>query len=710
MTGAFLHGISPVLPVLLVLILVLISILSGWWSYKDLTDQPITIRATLITLRSLTLLILCFLLLNPYLIREETETVQVEIPIFIDNSASVEVERGSYGGVSDFESMFDLIAEYRDDLDQDYVAFTEYLFGDGVRESGSPDFTDPSTNIQEVMEFLLENENRAAAAILFTDGIYTRGRNPVYEAQNLSIPLIVFPLGDSSSVRDISIAEVEFNDPLYTNTSNRITAEIQHRGFEGMETEVTLIEDGAPVETKTILFPSSSGTEWVDFDRIYRDEGFVNITIEADPLEGEFTRENNRYNSAIRVLDDKTVIASVAFEIHPDVSSIRRFISSDPQYDLYQTTVLGGNRFTGSPLSGINPDEIDLLVVHGLPQVNNSELIRLLNSDLSVLYFSLPQSYGSPAEMGRSNPALYEINGSFNTVSVLPAKDTLQISNPVLESLPSILNRFPVLNTVQARYRPSPGANILMWGQFERRQTNIPLLLSSDYGNKRIISVNAYGWNRYELAANDESRLFYQALLENLLSWTSTPADNRLLVLQPLSTRFTEREQIQVRATLTNERGEREPNASVNITLSRLDRDMSPLSFQMRHIQNGIYELEAGRYPSGIYSLEGVALAGNREIGRDQNQFTISSVNEELVNTRRNDALLNQLATLTGGFVADSAGLQRLESFMDEITAGKSVEDTISVTDYLYRDSWWFILVLLLLTGEWLLRRRISLP
>ena len=143
--------------------------------------------------------------------------------------------------------------------------------------------------------------------------------------------------------------------------------------------------------------------------------------------------------------------------------------------------------------------------------------------------------------------------------------------------------------------------------------------------------MNAYGWNRYELSTQDEVRQFYYTLLDNLISWTSTPSDDRLLILEPLSTVFSEREQIKIRATLTNERGEREPNASIKVTLRRLDREITPLTFQMRHVENGIYELDAGRYPSGIYSMEGVAMSGNRELGRDQTQFTISSVNEELI-------------------------------------------------------------------------------
>ena len=708
MTEAFLHGFSPVLPVLLVIFLAVLSLLAGWWSYKNLDNQPNSIRLTLISLRSLTLLILCFLLLNPYINREETEINRVEIPVLLDNSASVGVDRGDYLGISDYQSVYERFREFSDRQEQ--VTFTEYLIGVGVRESDNPDYSDPSTNLQEAIEFLLENENRISAAVMFTDGIHTRGRNPVFQAQNLSIPLIIFPLGDSTSVKDISIAQVDYNDPVYTNTSNRITAEIRHRGFEGMETNVVLLEDDLPVETRTVLFPSSSGTEWIEFDRTYTEEGFVNLSIEVEPLDEEFTTENNSYQTAITVLDDKITIASLAYEIHPDVSSIRRYIATNPQHELLQTTYLGNNRFTGTPPSALEPNDIDLLVVHGLPGENDPALNRLFNADLPIVYFASPKSYNDSRIRGDNSSVLYSVEGRINTISVTPIKDSLRVSNPVLESLPSIQNRFPTLNTVQGQYRITTGADVLIWSLFEQRRTSIPILITADYGNIRKASVNAYGWNRYELSTQDEVRQYYYRLLDNLISWTSTPGDDRLLVLQPLSSVFSEREQVQIRATLTNERGEREPNASINVTLRRLDREITPLTFQMRHVENGIYELDAGRYPSGIYSMEGVAMSGNRELGRDQTQFTISSVNEELINTRRNDLLINQLATITGGFVADSTGMERFSDFIDQLASENTSENTVTITDYLYRDSIWFVLILILLTAEWLLRRKISLP
>ena len=706
MIRALPEGFSPALPILIILILVFISLFIGWWSYKNLDDQSGYAKPLLISLRTLTLLILCFLLFNPYINQEYTVSRTNEVAVFIDNSSSILVERGSYEGEPDFRSAYESFLQNR----PDQLSYPVFHFGDFIREGDTPDFTDPSTNIQQVTEYLLENENRFSAAVMFTDGIATRGRNPIYQAQNLSVPVITIPLGDTTTVRDISIADLDYTDPVYTNTSNRITAEIRHRGYENVETEVVLIENGSPADRKTVRFPSSSGTEWIDFDRVYTDEGFINITVTAEPVDGEFTAENNRAAAAFRVIDEKTRILSVAYEIYPDVASVRRLIATNRQYELLQSTYLGNGQYSGEPLSGVDADDIDLLVIHGLPGQDDNNLNRLLRSDTSVLFFSSPGSYRITGDYQMWGPALFYFRGPGNDQSVLPAQDTSSVSHPLMEFTPIRWNRLPSLTVKQGEYEVIPEAEVHLWGVSEQNISDKPLLLSADYGNKRIASVNAYGWARYALSTQAEASLFFTELINNLISWGSSASENRLLILDTLRNTLTEREQVQVRASLRNERGEREPNASINITLSRLDQDMAPLSFQMRHVGDGNYELEAGRYPSGVYSVNGLAVSGGREIDRDEVRFTVSSVNEELMETRRNNALLQQLATVTGGFFEEDAGSERFSNFLEELAVQQRPEDSITETYYLYRGSFWFFIALLLLTAEWLLRRKISLP
>lgn len=705
MLRTFVQGISPVLPVLIILILVLLSIFIAWWSYRDLSSLTTSKKWSLIALRAVTLIILSLLLLNPYLIRDFTNQTIPEIAIYLDNSSSMAVVRGDYRGE---EGVLSRIEEFNQNRPDEFL-YPVYLIGDNVREEGNPDFTDGSTNFQQMIEHLLENENRYRAAILFSDGIITRGRNPVFSAQNLSLPLITIPIGDSTTVQDISIAGIAHDDPVYTNSTSRITAEVRHRGYEGMETEIILLENGISVERKTLVFPSISGTEWIDFDRTYTESGYIDLTIEVVPFDDEFTDQNNRSSSSLQILDDKLTILSLAYEIHPDVASVRRYIATDQQYELIQSTYIGNNRYSGQPLSGLDMEEIDLLVLHGLPPGNHPDLDIWLEADIPVLFFSTPGSVLAEYSESRQNISLLTTGAGQNSIEVTLREAVPNGNHPLLEYNSVQFNRFPTLITNSRSIQPSPAAEVLLRANYQRTETDIPLLLAGDFGNRRITSVNAYGWNRLEMSMEQEISSFINEFMGNLISWTASPSDRRLLILEPLRNSFTENEPVRIRATLLNERGEPEPDASIGISITG-QADDEQRSFQMNHVNEGNYELNAGRYPSGVYVVKGIASGNGRLMDEDETRFVINTMNEELINTRRNDELLRQLAAVTGGFLLDENSKSRLNEFLSDLISDRPVEESISETEYIYRYSYWFILVIVLLTSEWLLRRNVSLP
>jgi hypothetical protein len=60
-------------------------------------------------------------------------------------------------------------------------------------------------------------------------------------AQNLSIPVITVPLGDTTQVRDIAVADVDYQQTVYTFTRQNIRVEIQQEGYEGEDAVVQLL-------------------------------------------------------------------------------------------------------------------------------------------------------------------------------------------------------------------------------------------------------------------------------------------------------------------------------------------------------------------------------------------------------------------------------------------------------------------------------------
>jgi hypothetical protein len=79
-------------------------------------------------------------------------------------------------------------------------------------------------------------------------------------------------------------------------------------------------------QSEQITFHESISNHLLLFTDQHTDPGFYEYQINIPGLDDEFTLQNNREQFTVEVLDEKTRIVSLAFEIHPDVGAFRRLM------------------------------------------------------------------------------------------------------------------------------------------------------------------------------------------------------------------------------------------------------------------------------------------------------------------------------------------------------------------------------------------------
>ncbi|MEX2435547.1 MAG: hypothetical protein WD735_02620, partial [Balneolaceae bacterium] len=222
-------------------------------------------------------------------------------------------------------------------------------------------------------------------------------------------------------------------------------------------------------------------------------------------------------------------------------------------------------------------------------------------------------------------------------------------------------------------------------------------------------AVNAFNWYLYEQSYDDQADEFFSEFFTNLISWTATPPDQKTLDLQTPKSTYTETEAIEVQAVLTNERGDLETDGTIELRVTGSGTDEQKL-FRMNHIADGTYRASIGSYPEGRYTIAGTATKENRELGSSELRVNVSPSSNEYKTTQRNDELLNQLATVSNGLFTRPGEFHRIEEVMREKNLMQQTSDVTTTYLYIRQSFWWFVLVLLLLAGEWILRRTVSLP
>jgi hypothetical protein len=124
----------------------------------------------------------------------------------------------------------------------------------------------------------------------------------------------------------------------------------------------------------------------------------------------------------------------------------------------------------------------------------------------------------------------------------------------------------------------------------------------------------------------------------------------------------------------------------------------------------GEYQLNLGTLPEGLYSFKAVAKKENRTLGTQNGEFAVARSNAEFINTKRNERLLRQLSQRTGGFYLPFDSLSDFWSQLNEQGLLEQTKEIETTFWYPYQHLFWFILVVVLLSAEWIFRKYLSLP
>jgi len=713
MTSLFFQGYNPIIPLLFGLSLIVICFGIAWWSYSYLTTVTLWKKWSLIALRGSVFLILIILLLNPFFIDRSVESSNPTLNVYLDNSQSLAVERGGYSGLESYRSVIDSVMS---DIDERFE-INYFVFSSVVNDGRDIDGNGTVTNLQAVIDHQIEIQDETAAALLFSDGIYTQGRNPVFSAQNSSMPLFTVPVGDTTNVQDVVISEIEFSAQSYTNTEQSFRVNINQDGFEGETVTVQFLKDGELAQSEQITFSETISNHLLLFTDRHNDPGFYEYEINIPGLEDEFTLQNNREQFTVEVIDDKTRIVSLAFEIHPDVGALRRLIATDQQNELISATRLSNGQSMGDEITNLD-SQPDLIVLHGLPNSGDPLLDWIEEqNDIPVVYFMLPSTRRNHEDLNDAEFLIYSVQQLLNsTIDVHLLQEREPYSHPLLEFSPQEFRRFPTLSTYRSDLRESPLADVLFTGEFQRTATGIPLILTQSVGTRRLAGINAFGWHQFNRTANETVSTFYTTFFTDLLSWAATSPNQQNLTIDPIKPAFTETEDIEIRASLVNERQQAETDAVIEVTVLPVDSEAGESTpsetqrFVMRHTRNGEYRVNIGNLPRGNYQITGNAMKAERTIGEDESRFSVSQSMVEFITTERDDQLLQQLALRTGGTFLSNNSAEPMLRFLQENGLDQIIETTTEESRYLSNSPLWFVIAILFLTGEWLIRRTLSLP
>ena len=702
------QGFQASLPFWIYTLIFICTFLIAWWSYSNLTNISSLHYYTLIALRSCVYFILILLLANPFIKTENSYSEPANFLVLLDNSASTQIEKKVYKGSDSYTALLQKLGF----VDESNVNYQFYKIGRQVEETAidSLTFDEGQTNLSSGMEAIRANQNNANAALFISDGIYTTGKNPIYETSNIDIPVFTIGLGDTTFQKDVLVSAITPNSSGYLNSTQSVETTINSKGFKGSSIPVHLKKGNEILSEKVIIPKIQSSSQQVSFNLLLEEEGLQQYEIHVPPLTDEWISANNTQRFTIDVQDAKQKILSLALEVHPDVRFVRSLMSTDENTKLVNRTWLKGDNFIEGDFSSAT-DSLDLAIIHGYPGTglpdNIREKLKLIGDDTPLIVIASPQF--SPQQFEQDITALpVNITGALNWghISLRSVPETSV--HPITELPAVIYNQFPNLIAPIENIRPANYANALLGGNYRGESIETPVVVAHELGNKRHLFVTAFNWYRFQQDQSPQTQAFAKQLWQNMISWTATDPDNELLDIQPGQDSFSGSEPIIIEAYLKNERGQSESEANITISISSDTSDRRIYSMENRN--NGNYRLSIPPLPEGIYSYEATAQKGDRTLDTDRGEFSVSASNAEYIDTDRNVQLLRQIAHNTGGKYAPFDSVDGFWNRLKERGLLDREERVETNFYYLYQHVGWFILVIILLCSEWILRKYLSLP
>jgi hypothetical protein len=662
--------------------------------YYSSAKKAFSPRANLLLFifRFLVVTLIAGLLLGPFF-RQSKRSIQQPVIVFLhDNSVSMAAHDSSGSFAEDYWKRINVLATGVSDRMQ----LNHFVFGKQLVPDRQPDFTDERTDIAEALRQLpgLFYRRNVGAVLLITDGIYNSGVDPLLPASELPFPVYTIGMGDTTSYPDLSITDVRYNRVVWANSEFPVEVSLLARDAEGSKIDVSLWMDGKIIGQKTVVAGSASAEGIAVFNVKDAMPGQRRLVVQLSGLDNERITSNNRREFFVEVMGQKQRILLLAAAPHPDLGALQSAVA-----DYYDCKVEYINSWTES---GNAPD---LLILHELPLAgsNFEAIARLIQSNPSMPVWFIAGVRTDAVAFNRLQE-VYRMR-PFSQSAVVDAFALPERTFGLFKTDETYLDRIvrmPALNAQLSDWEVLSPAIPLLRQRLRGVETAYPLWSFYESSGRRMAFLAGTGLWRWRLADHQRngSSDAVNDIIRKTVNYLIIRADDRRLRLFTENI-FSRNDEISFRAELYNQSMElvNEPELLMTIWGEEVKYD-----YAFYRTDNNDYRLNIGRLPPGDYRYKAEAVLAGEQISRE-GQFSVSSDSPELRNLQANHRLLRSISALTGGTFLPANQLENLEGLLNNDNRITSTASYSLLFSPVLGQLWALILLLFLLSAEWLIRR-----
>lgn len=279
------------------------------------------------------------LILDWRVTRGRTEDVRPVIQVLIDHSASMATKDADHGRsryAAAIEALDHILVPAWQDPGRMQIGLAGQGYRHGHPSGASPDA--PRSAMGRALREVLETHSRQpfGGVILITDGAATDRdalRATAQDYREARIPVFPWIIGSRDEPDDIRIRQARIFQPSPSQANLRLELDLESPGFAGHSSTLVVRLDDQPLHQQQIRLTGSPQTQVIDFISPYRGLHFYRVEIQ--PLEGEATTKNNVAFAAAELRREPIRVLYMEGSVPSETAYLRDGLEADPEMEVH---------------------------------------------------------------------------------------------------------------------------------------------------------------------------------------------------------------------------------------------------------------------------------------------------------------------------------------------------------------------------------------
>jgi len=574
-----------------------------------------------------------------------------------------------------------------------------------------------------------------AAVVMLTDGVETQAptlEETMRNTRALRVPLYAVAVGSEKKRPDLSLENLLVEDMVFPGDRLQLEATLRATGFAGQKTSVKLFAgQSQTVLAKTeIEMPTDGQDVQVQLALRPTESGDLALKLVAEPLEGEANIENNVVRQVVKVSDKKIRTLLVQASPSYEFRALKSLLERDPAIDLqvllheadadyseveaaavaeFPATQQQLNEYDVLILGDVNPTLLPRQIwpmieqfvsesAGGMIAIAGPEYMPQAFRNVSAIQTLLPIEFADTSLADSTSQQTYTIEPTSYGRGV----PSMQLGNSESESI-SIWQSLPSVQWRLTQTRPKPGAQILATSSSDASDMQ-PVILRHYVGAGEVLFHATDETWRWRWRTDDRYFARYWGQAVRRLA-RGRLADNRQgIQLNADRSKYKSGEPVQLQVRYRRPSQSPDDQGNIVVELQGATGSRQEVALRQRTYHRGLYEAELHNLTPDRY--EARYYAENDNAATQVTRFEMQQPSRELARIAVDKHSLQAAAELSGGRVVS---LESAVELFEDLPAPLQTKSDLLPTQNLWNNHIVILFFVLILTTEWLLRRRFGM-